>query len=120
MYFIGHDTCRVNNGEHNTGGILGLGWKYNGVTSITNFKENDMNVAKTVIHEFGHLYGIIDHYGGSTKTTEEMNELYGNYFSTYCIYGENRNKDETLQDLTICQGCLMTLLENKHIYEHNI
>jgi len=67
------------------------------------------------IHEFGHLIGAKDHYGGeNAPTTEEMNDQTnsGNLYNSYCIYGERRSELNSIEsellpwrDDLFCAGC---------------
>lgn len=77
----------------------------------------------TAIHEFGHLYDIIDHYeadGSGGIDTEYMNQHYGyrGYtFSETCIYGEGKFTSNIVnEDIIICEGCRSWILENRNRY----
>ena len=118
MAFVGHVTCVVTAGKHNTNAYRGLAFTELGLSIITNF-DSIPQETKTLLHEFGHLYGAPDHYDGtSCLSTDEMNERYGEIFSKDCIYGENRSTQEVLNDYTICQGCREWILENQNKYNH--
>lgn len=122
--FFGHDYCvteRNQNGEfieHIQRPYLGLAYSTMGLASITNFREQQ-NEIKTLVHEFGHFYGAPDHYGGNGLTTAEMNaQVGGSLYSSDCLYGENRNSLEVLNELTICEGCRSTIKPNASRYDH--
>ena len=116
--FVGHVTCVVTAGKHDTNAYRGLTFPQLGLSIITNF-DSIPQETKTLLHEFGHLYGAPDHYDGtSCLSTDEMNALYGKIFSKDCIYGENRSTQEVLNDYTICQGCREWILENQNKYNH--
>jgi hypothetical protein len=75
---------------------------------------------KTLTHEFGHLFKVIDHYGREGDTTADMQDKYPNSgYSEYCIYGEKRNKSTVYQNLTICSGCKERIRENIDLYNHS-
>ena len=61
----------------------------------------------TLIHEFGHIVGALDHYGGgSCDSTETIEDKYpGKDFDEYCLFGENQENIRSMADLTICSGC---------------
>ena len=69
--------------------------------------------ALTVVHEMGHWFGIGDHYGGRTPSTEEKNLPYGESgpYCVDCVYGEYRNDDPTLSTLTLCNGCYAEFMQ---------
>ncbi len=122
--FVGHDTCcedKNNLTSHPSNPINGLANETLGLAMITNFSSSDSE-AKTLIHEFGHLYGVIDHYGstdGSILSTEQMNISQNTTkFSKTCIYGENREQDSVLDDFAICEGCSEIILRNMGKYNH--
>ncbi len=72
------------------------------------------------MHEFGHLYRAPDHYGGDDAlSTDQMNaETGGQSFSKDCIFGENRNNGNVLDNYTICKGCRAIIIENIGLYDH--
>lgn len=74
----------------------------------------------TVIHEFGHLYGVKDHYGGTVgTTTEEMRNKYEDReYSEDCIYGENKFNSDVIAETKICDGCKSWIIENRNCYSN--
>lgn len=115
--YIGHDICITLNGEHRTSNgvenpVNGATDEEDGLVVITNIT-SAASECKTTLHEFGHLYGAIDHYGEATYSTDDVNELYGGGFNEYCIYGEKREEAIVIENMTICEGC-------KAIIEANI
>lgn len=74
---------------------------------------------ETFVHEFGHLYGAPDHYGGDQKSTNEIiNEKKDSRFSEECIYGEERFNASVVNNLTICAGCKAIIEKNRNKYNH--
>ena len=74
---------------------------------------SEQSQIKTVMHEIGHMFYMPDHYGGSTKTTSQMNiENNTDVFKEACIFGEKRNDQQVLENYTICEGCLSFLQKN--------
>ena len=67
---------------------------------------------KTVVHEFGHMFGAPDHYGElNASNTENLQTKKPDYrFNQFCIYGEKK-KDAT-DTLTICEGCQRSIRQN--------
>lgn len=129
MAYIGHNICRtyettvsedgkiVTETVHQNNPYWGLTYSGKGLMSITNFG-TAQNETKTMLHEFGHLFGAPDHYGGSQPSTDDL-KLEDERFSSYCIYGEDRNSTEVLQNLTICEGCKARIEQNKDTFDHN-
>ena len=75
---------------------------------------------KTLIHEFGHLYSAPDHYGQSQISTGEINsETDGDHFNSFCIYGEEKENPEVLENFTICDGCKARIIQNINKFNHN-
>ena len=127
VLYTGHDTCGEiidENGEyieHLPKPIYGIASKTIGCAMIMNF-ENVFQEMKTLTHEFGHLYGTIDHYGGGNnkKTTDQLDAEYPNQgYSEYCIYGEQKDFVAVYQNLVICDGCKERIKENKDKYDHS-
>lgn len=118
MAFIGHNNCIVNGGSHYSNPYYGLCYATLGLMGIMNF-ESEAQETKTLIHEFGHLYGVKDHYGGSTQTTTEIIQSTGNTgYSRNCIYGENKDQEEVYTNLVICDGCASLIIANKNKFSH--
>ena len=124
LTYIGHLICNVyrdksgnfkSHAEHNENGVS---YFQLGVCTVMNFGGVDTET-KTMIHEFGHLYGALDHYGGSTPSTQQMKDETGdNRFSEYCIYGEKRNDTIVLDNLLICDGCKARIESNRNRFSH--
>ena len=125
--YLGHVKCSVSTVKndddtttivHSNSGALGLTYVRIGLCGVMNF-ETIPSETKTMIHEFGHLYGVIDHYGGAGKSTEQMNEeCQSDIYSEYCIYGEKRYDETVLSEYTICDGCKMYIVNNTDRYDH--
>ena len=114
--YWGHDYCT----EHNHSGrsFNGLAYDSIGLAIITNFS-SQTSETKTLIHEFGHFYGVIDHYGSSGLSTDQIIVQTGNNgYNRNCIYGENRENDDVLKEYIICDGCKSIIENNKNLYTH--
>jgi len=114
LAYIGHNTCQnysglgciVNGSAGSSFYLYGLATNIRGVCEVmdhTSLAHSKL----TTVHEFGHLVGFIDHYGGDGRdTTTQINNRYStNLFSMDCIYGENNDKSQVISDYTICNGC---------------
>ena len=114
--YIGHDYCTETN--HSYRQYNGYAYVTKGLASITNFG-SEASETKTLIHEFGHFYGVIDHYGESTQTTAQITASTGNTgYSEDCIYGENKGNPAVLVNFTICDGCKSIIEDNSDRYVH--
>ena len=86
------------------------------VVAVRNCESTEQEIA-TTIHELGHLYGVIDHYGGvnSTETTLTMQGRYPNRgYDSLCIYGEGKfDYPYITNDVVICDGCKSWIAENR-------
>lgn len=74
-----------------------------------------------MIHKFGHLYGVKDHYDiGDVPSTDEIKITSDNDgYSKYCIYGENKDEASVYNTVTICNGCKSVIMANKDKYNGN-
>lgn len=132
MAYIGHEICKSRQevGDENKNGIYnellhihnpywGLTYRSIGLITITN-TYSVLSEAKTMIHEFGHLYQAPDHYGkdsGDIPSTADMQKN-DPRFNSYCIYGENRMDSDVLENMTICEGCKARIKQNLSLYNH--
>ena len=41
-----------------------------------------------------------------------------NGYNKNCIYGENRENDDVLEEYIICDGCKSIIEDNKNLYNH--
>lgn len=118
MAYIGQQNCFKNNDKHVINPYFGLTIQQYGVATITNYAYTQSEL-KTVVYEFGHFYGAPDHYGESTPTTKEINIKNPGYnFNENCIYGEKKDTNDVIDDLTICDGCKMFIKQNISRYNH--
>lgn len=114
--YLGHDYCTASN--HSSHPYYGLTYQSIGLAGIMNFGSVESET-KTLIHEFGHFYGVEDHYGVSAPSTQEMINTTGNSgYSRYCIYGEEKESASVLSDFTICDGCKSKIEDNINLYNH--
>ena len=116
--FIGHNNCEVSGINHYSNPYYGLCYYNLGLMGIMNFV-SEAQETKTLVHEFGHLYFVEDHYGGNTRTTEQMIQETGNTgYSRNCIYGENKDQASVYNNLVICDGCASVIIANKNRFSH--
>ena len=96
-------------------GYVGLALEPIRVAAVMNHSSAESEIA-TSIHELGHLYGVIDHYGGfnGLNTTQDMQDRYSDRgYSSRCIYGEDKYDSSVMEDLIICDGCKSWIIENR-------
>jgi hypothetical protein len=84
-----------------------------GICAIFNFDSEDDEFV-TLVHEFGHLFGVLDHYDDyyGTAYYEGIDPSY----DSACIYGEGRIDPGVRDSITICNGCLNRILDNLDRY----
>ena len=88
------------------------------LSAVTDWEDYDKET-RTLIHEFGHIYGAKDHHGQGAPTTKEMNG--GNNTGPYnelCIYGENNENATTEDGVVICDGCKADIIMKNDYYSH--
>ena len=117
MAYIGHSTCAVVSGEHALNPYAGLSYSELGICSVMKFTSVESET-KTMVHEFGHIYGAPDHYGYGTPTTDEMIATTGYAFNRNCIYGEYKDTESVVTNLTICNGCIEYVQNNRTAFDH--
>lgn len=118
MGYTGHDLCESDNGNCNPYSPVGVAYQVLGIALVMDCVDTSeylVTSGNTSIHEFGHLIGAKDHYGGeNAPTTEEMNDQTnsGNLYHSYCIYGERRIELNSIEsellpwrDDLFCAGC---------------
>jgi hypothetical protein len=114
--YIGQEYCTQNN--HSGHPYNGMTYPKIGLAAIMNFG-TVKSETQTLIHEFGHLYDVRDHYGEGCPTTAQLIAVTGNTnFSQNCIYGENRGTSSVTNNYTICEGCKATIRDNINSYNH--
>ena len=137
IYFIGHEVCNADvcsdSGDSSDSGdflATGLALFDYGICSIFSFEgvnwTSDSELTsltvqdveyRTVVHEFGHLFDVVDHYGNGAKSTYEMNNNSNTGpYSMFCIYGEAWKHKDVYKNSTICNGCKQTILANLSTY----
>ena len=114
--FIGHVLCSAS--SHDTQPANGLAYFPYRVCTIYSFDNHpgfglsdEACEYRTLVHEFGHLFGVIDHYGEGYATTEQMESEYGYDFDDDCIYGRCRNFEDNTVNITVCPSC-QTMIRN--------
>lgn len=91
--FLGHEGCECV--EETCKSLSGLADKNRRVAVVSKFDSVDLE-AIYFIHEFGHIFGIEDHY----------TNFYPPYpFENHCLYGPAFTQMLQIEDITICQGC---------------
>ncbi|MBQ8408134.1 MAG: RICIN domain-containing protein [Clostridia bacterium] len=121
--YIGHEVCTQKNeiydenenlvsATHTANPFYGLCNRVIGVAVILN-RASEASETKTVVHEFGHYFGVIDHYGQGGLTTEAIKAETGdNGYSSDCIYGEHKDYTTVMNNLIICDGCKNIIKKN--------
>ena len=122
MTFIGHKTCeRLEYGSgqflsHDESSLTyGMMLTGTGVTMITCFV-SEAKESATVMHEFGHLYGVVDHY--TIRASVQNGNGSSSNYSDDCIYGWNKDSDEVVNNLPICDECKAIIENNTFRYYH--
>jgi hypothetical protein len=117
IVYTGYDVCMQDNHDS----LYGLAYPSCGLMGISNSLGNTQET-KTLVHEVGHMYSVIDHYDDeedddNVKTTNYLNLTVGPWYDDDCIYG--RNKATVASSLTICEGCRRTIEANAADFNHN-
>lgn len=113
IVFSGHRYCRMS-GENHIGRANGLNWCNEGFILVTNF-DSALSERKTILHEIGHWYGVLDHYDiGNAPSSVEM----GPGYDPNCIYGENKDSSDVIDNMKICDGCRKFIEENSSEFNH--
>jgi len=118
MTFVGHETCEILGGFHLQNKVYGLAYPARDVITVHNLEgEDDEEI--TAIHEFGHMFGIKDHYNDGCWSTEQIIiQMNDGQYNRDCIYGEDRNDPNVIDEVIICQGCINRINENKNKYSN--
>ena len=115
--FLGHDYCIVKDGQHYVNYGRGVTYYPVGLIGIMNFysKENEI---KTLVHEFGHLYGrSLDH--AASYASDLNSSVQDHFYDDRCIYGRYKNDDSVVENLEICDHCRYLIESNRSIYDHS-
>ena len=127
VLFIGHPTCYAYDSPTCKRLLLGMADRQYGLIAVNNIGvcpygtsgecQCDVSVdhyfysvessVKTLIHEIGHIFGAIDHYGGlykDSRSTSQMRKL-DKHYNENCIYGENKEQPDVLDDFLMCEAC---------------
>lgn len=115
MAYTGHSTCAYGSAFDTCldSPSNGLAYPDLHIMLITN-PSGEASETLTMIHEMGHMFGIIDHYGQDCPSTDTMQDTDSEY-SRYCIYGELKD-NYSVDNITICQGCRNRVTENRDNY----
>ena len=115
LTYLGRKMCDKKGNACAEIGYVGLALEPIRVAAVMNHSSAESEIA-TSIHELGHLYGVIDHYGGfnGLNTTQDMQDRYSDRgYSSRCIYGEDKYDSSVMEDLIICDGCKSWIIENR-------
>lgn len=123
--FIGHTVCDYSNGvgctyeANGTQTTFGITYKELGLALVVDHRSEDSELL-TLIHEFGHLFGALDHYGGtySPSTDEMLEQDPSKPFARNCLYGEYGINWCCLNDVVICEACANMIYEGTHNITH--
>ena len=142
VLFIGHPTCYVSPEVHLWRSFKGLIMKEYGLIAVNNVGFCKCNPrgdcicggildelvysvqssTKTLIHEIGHLFGAVDHYGNGlhdVPSSDYMNKLDANHNKNYCencIYGENKETQIVLAEFMLCEECRKNIADGVEDY----
>lgn len=59
-------------------------------------------------------------YGGSQPATQDMNDrTSGAPYSSYCIYGEDKEDADVMNNYIICDGCRARMQAQASRFSHN-
>ena len=105
MTFVGHETCEIIGGFHFKNDVYGLAYPGRNVMTVHNLMGEDSEKI-TAIHEFGHMFGALDHSGLSQT----------NGYNPYCIYGAYSEYDNVVENILICDACKNIIDTNKNRY----
>lgn len=121
--FLGRTLCSAADGECKKGG-LGLAQQSQGIALIFDHT-GDTSETATLVHEFLHLYGAIDHY---YYDAEEYN-YNGRYsYANKCLYGtlqsastggDRDTATEINSGLILCTECRKRLFFHAELYDHS-
>lgn len=116
IVYIGRKMCESINGVCTEVTYVGRAFEPIRMVTVMNYTSTESEIAST-IHEIGHLYGVIDHYGGlnSYYSTYSINQQYPDRgYNRRCIYGEGKFEDSSVtRDIIICDGCKSWIIENR-------
>lgn len=117
MFFVGHNVCFVDyNGyghQFNASSPVAMrGLSLDLIRSmvIADDRGDDCELI-TAIHEFGHMFGVTDHYLDSHPPKENT--------EPQCIYGNNKDQITDIKDIDICPACDAQITENIRAYSSN-
>lgn len=113
MAYIGRETCSAYEFQC-TPGPLGLALMSQRAMIINNHT-TEISETITAIHEMGHMFGILDHYGDGCPTTDQMNNTSSGY-SRDCLYGEGKDSYTTVSSINICEGCRNRVKQYRDLY----
>jgi len=114
MLYVGHNICFVDSSgyghQFNSSSevpIRGLSLDLIRSMVITDTRDEECETI-TAIHEFGHMFGVKDHYDKRESITSNKKD--------YCIYGYDKELITLVDEIVICPGCDTQLRENLYDY----
>ncbi len=134
MLYMGQDVCKITeqtDDEHPRNPYNGMANAADHRTIIYNKSGNLQETARTVVHEFGHLFWAPDHrflmddlYVSSCTHGEEcyqngmcpQNSWAG--YNNACIYGIYYSTEDVYDFMTICRGCRNAIKLYLYDYAH--
>ncbi len=107
--FTGHTTCVNISGNHVIHGASGVAVEAWQVLTVVEFGPPAFT-KYTLVHEFGHLYGVDDHYHDRAINI-------GTDYDDNCIYGLFHNESEVYENLLLCDHCRAIIEANKSRFD---
>ncbi|MBQ3252874.1 MAG: DNRLRE domain-containing protein [Oscillospiraceae bacterium] len=109
MMYVGHNVCFVDadyGHQFNASSMVplrGLASNSKRIMVITDTR-GGIQETLTAIHEFGHMFGITDHYRSDHPPKANT--------SRYCIYGDRKDEINSVSSGIICPGCVAQMMAN--------
>lgn len=109
-----------NHSSNGHGSLLGVTWSNDMIiiSRDSDYKEThekDGNAyayaRKTLVHEIGHMYNVVDHYNENTSVLPAKDPN--------CIWGANKNDYDVLTICQTCDICHSTIYNNRNLYQHS-
>lgn len=107
LIYIGHPLCSEYGSSCSPVTADGITFSAFAMASVFAIGDTESYERFVAVHEFGHLFEAIDHYGGSNGIdTDDMVSMYPDKGYDYdCIYGDNYMNPDVMAQYTICDGC---------------
>ena len=125
LAYIGRKLCQADEDGQghgsDPGAPLGLAIRSQGVIGVMcqSATITETEETQVMIHEFGHLFKVDDHYGyGTTSTDQIIADTGDEGYNRLCIYGEDNAVSTVTSSYLICDGCKAQIEQNKSNYDH--